>query len=534
MNLFGVRSIKHGAYNFVAKAYAGTQKIWPKWLSFEGDYWWPVDNSSEFPSITETKHGYVMSVVEFPYGTNNNKIGFLIAVGLPFHNSNTGRIKIFSYQTDTKVFKQHSFLNAALADGGGTNYYYGKSMSWAEGSFSLIVGAPCRQNLKGSSTTGGAIRIFRMDTSENNPLDSFNFKFALLGEHYNYGTTTVNNTSGWITGVNWYGSHIQTFGWSVALDFYAECAYVSAPDVGGDNTGVGWVLKRDYNSYLNKWEEIYTRDLGPNQFYFCLESTSGVLDFPVDAASWFGAEILCYKTSVFDGGQFLIVKTANNSTVSPVFEHNSVFVFKTRRENNRNNPVPWRIIADKNPSTGKHTSFGWSDTSGNFRQTIAAGDRVVVIGSPSANKVYIFDSEPGVSPTILTSFNPKLIITPQSAGFTHYITGFGSTVSCSRSSFVTEPSRVVISHINWVNTANIGGFTAYIDLGSDKEWYPHSQTVLEEDYGIQEFSAYCTFISSKGDYIISTVPQNDITLVSTTTTTKIDIGSIKILKGYQY
>jgi len=515
--------------NDVYKVCRGDNQVWPIFPDWTPVAGWPTQAQIDALPVGDIRQGHVMAVCEIYISPT--KTLFFIAVSLLYNNSNRGKIKIFTFNTETNVIKEQSFSNPDLQVGYAANFYYGKSMAWDKESLSLIVGAPRTLDFKVSGGSG----LIRILEAKNSDFVNDNFTFGLKGFHYNYtGTfsTTTNTTNGWIAAENWNsGAGMPTFGWSVALSGNGQSAYVSAPF---QHT----IIKRDLNYNTEIWEIISVGPgltNGPDQFYYSMvENGTWTNVFP----SWLGVEIFCYDKDPYLGEEYLVARTAKNNGTT--FFHNAVAVFQIRQTGKDLEASRIRTLAfPDSVNNSRNATFNWDETSGNVRKTIAGGDNVIVVGTPENGTVYCFRHDTYNSPQDIRDSSPWKTLTFDSCGLAATTTvntyrKFGSTVAASLKpslySIGTFRTTIIVSQVNDFDTGNRGSYSAFKNFGSQSnipdDLHPYSQDIFERG-GLQDFAGYCTFVSSDGTYVISTTPEKTISYSGSTSKQS---GQIRIWK----
>lgn len=544
----------------VSGVYLGSNQVWPTFYNWENIGLWPSQSQLTNLPLTETGQGYVMSVYEKVI--NPTKTLFFIATSLVYDNNNRGKIKIFTFNTQTNLFKEQLFTNSSLQVGYATGDYYGRSMAWDKNSLSLIVGAPRTLNYNSTAQGDGLIRILEVK-EEDYSLEVF--KFGLKGEHYNWNgfdPGAINNNSGWIAGRKWSanGQVAPTFGWSVALSSDGVSAFASAPAANANGAGVGEgvVYKRDFNTGTKTWQQAGT-DNGygstPWKFTYSYPFASANWKWMPVSPTWFGMEILCYRKDGSREEEFLVARTAKNRP-NQSNEINGVAIFKIRSNFKTNKPPytdTWTTPVDQQleysrmrvisfPQLGNETyaqSFNWDDSPSNLRKTLAAGDNIVVVSTTGA--AYCFRQDIDLTVDKRKDYSPWKTITFDSCGLATTGTQnnyrkFGSTVNASQrltTNFNQGPATLIVSQENDFDTQNRGSYTAFKYFGennsSPSDLFPYSQDVMETGSS-QDYAGYCTFVSSAGDYIISTSPGAFVDVVGTSPVIKRQSGTIKVWK----
>jgi len=491
-----------------SKIALGSQQVWPLG---SGITWEPYVG---FTVPDDTQNGITMAVKEVKF--SESRTDFLIAIGNPYNNSNRGKIKIFiwSSATPNTAPTEINYSSANLKVGSANNDYYGRSMAWSETGLYLIVGAPKTDNFR-FGNGDGKVRIFYLSGNILNKSYTLN----LYADHYNVGSWTVNNVDGWINGMNWNnGTIIGSFGWAVALNYDGNRAYVSAP---AHFSGLGIVLKRDYliNPYNGReeWGILTTQNYGPNEFYY--KKSTGGNSWVFVSPCYFGVEMFFYTKDNFTLDNFLVVRTANNTTDTTPYRFylNAIVTYKVRGLNttNADNSV-YRIIAQQDPENSfRHLSLNFDDDNLSIkRTTMAAGDNFLVLGSTLLNNVRCFDFDPQrpINPNIASETIEYFPWKTLNGAETWH--KFGSTVSARKSEYTDLEPVFAVSQVDYFNTQNRGAISAYKgnDATNPTDVSPYSTSIFNDgtiyfEYGAsQERVGYCSFVSSDARWVIYTTP----------------------------
>ena len=163
MDLTKTRFIKRGNLD-VFKVCKGETKAWPTFDDWDTIVSWPNQTELDNLALSDERQGHVMAVQEW---TNGVISIFFIVVTLIYRDNNKGKIKIYSFNTETNVFREQSFTDQFLSVGYAAGDYYGKSIAWdKENAGVFIVGAPRTADYK-AETGDGLIRIFEFKTVVN-------------------------------------------------------------------------------------------------------------------------------------------------------------------------------------------------------------------------------------------------------------------------------------------------------------------------------------------------------------------------------
>jgi hypothetical protein len=469
----------------VSSMYLGSKKVWERTL-----YEWAGYPYGTTKALLENASGLIIDITDISVG--NVGTLFRIAIGMPYLNSNKGRIAIYTYNPTTQTLTKDQFSNSLLQDGYESNWYYGRSLAFSTYDNYLIVGAPRTNNaLSTTNITDGAVRILLGYYDSNDGYTTW----SLVGDHYSWDNAVINNTTGWFHGRNLYNVNMPTFGWSVAVDdtLFRTSIFVSYPGVYYDGAFQGGVKVLELNPITNEWGDpvaignIPARVDGYSHNYY--DTSIANWQYTYDSA--FGMEIKFTTDKLY-------VRTRNNSGD---FKHNCIMVFNTTVRNTSTfSQKIICIIADKNTSNAQdgYKNIGFDDANNLYSEMAADffGTKAAIC-LPNENKVNIFnvDITANVDKVIYSPFT--ITSTKDEFNNNAYVDGFGKTAAFDRSGDV-----IAISSKKYLNNDFRGSVRLYKKRGD--AWYSYSKGSVVEGSAFDENVGDSICISEDGNILFST------------------------------